>query len=126
MASSDAEKASENILPGLGLPADHMASDGFRNAFRVHADGDQCAANGVCLREKRMMAFINEITDKPDWERKVFDEGIVAKWKSEADSQPRVGRDVYMSDEMFNFVSLGLLSFPALASLRTPRELCLY
>lgn len=31
-----------------------------------------------------MLFFINTITDKADWLRKVFDEDIVAKWKLEA------------------------------------------
>jgi hypothetical protein len=31
-----------------------------------------------------MLAFIDSITDKPDWTRKVFDLDIVAKWKEEA------------------------------------------
>ncbi|KAJ4300973.1 hypothetical protein N0V90_003062 [Kalmusia sp. IMI 367209] len=36
------------------------------------------------LRERWMLTFINQVTDKPNWERKVFDEGIVARWKKEA------------------------------------------
>ncbi len=31
-----------------------------------------------------MIGFINVITDKPEWTRKVFDEKIVAKWRAEA------------------------------------------
>ncbi|KAL8992011.1 MAG: hypothetical protein Q9169_007449 [Polycauliona sp. 2 TL-2023] len=30
------------------------------------------------------MALMNTITDKPDWQHKVFDEAIVKKWRSEA------------------------------------------
>ncbi|KAL8811131.1 MAG: hypothetical protein Q9200_002041 [Gallowayella weberi] len=30
------------------------------------------------------MALVNAITDKPDWQHKVFDDTIVAKWKAEA------------------------------------------
>ena len=29
------------------------------------------------------MDMINRITDKPDWQKKVFDEEIVAKWRTE-------------------------------------------
>ncbi|KAF7977248.1 hypothetical protein HWV62_4363 [Athelia sp. TMB] len=36
------------------------------------------------LREFAMMRLMNAITDKPGWNSKVFDEEIVAKWKSEA------------------------------------------
>lgn len=31
-----------------------------------------------------MMAIMNKITDKPDWDKKVFDESIVRKWRQEA------------------------------------------
>ena len=27
-----------------------------------------------------MMVMVDQITDKPEWRRKVFDEEIVAKW----------------------------------------------
>jgi hypothetical protein len=30
-----------------------------------------------------MLSFINSVTDKPEWSRKVHDEAIVAKWKAE-------------------------------------------
>lgn len=30
-----------------------------------------------------MMQIMNVITDKPEWERKVFDEHIIAKWREE-------------------------------------------
>lgn len=31
-----------------------------------------------------MMHFVDKITDKKGWERKVFDEGIAEKWRAEA------------------------------------------
>lgn len=31
-----------------------------------------------------MLDFINPATDGREWERKVFDEGIVGRWKKEA------------------------------------------
>ncbi|SPO01603.1 uncharacterized protein DNG_04276 [Cephalotrichum gorgonifer] len=61
---------------------------------------------GVMVRELRMMAFIGDITDKPDWERKVLDEAIVDKWRAEADAQPPTSppdADVFMSKAMFDF-----------------------
>lgn len=33
-----------------------------------------------------MIAFMDQITDKPDWEHKIFDETIVGKWKAEVAS----------------------------------------
>lgn len=41
--------------------------------------------NGL-LNGNSMIAFMDQITDKPNWENKVFDETIVAKWKTEVDS----------------------------------------
>lgn len=31
-----------------------------------------------------MLNFVEQITNKPEWSKKVFDEAIVAKWKHEA------------------------------------------
>lgn len=61
------------------------------------------------------MGFINQISDKPNWEEKVFDETIVAKWKEEAKmaSHQNLDGDVFLSDKMFENVSstriLGIL-----------------
>ncbi|KAL8888570.1 MAG: hypothetical protein Q9215_004019 [Flavoplaca cf. flavocitrina] len=35
------------------------------------------------MRDFVIMELVNAITDKPDWEFKVFDEAIIAKWKAE-------------------------------------------
>ncbi|GME31037.1 hypothetical protein GTA08_BOTSDO13229 [Neofusicoccum parvum] len=35
-------------------------------------------------RERSMLAVINALSDKPGWERKVFDDTIVARWRAEA------------------------------------------
>ena len=54
-----------------------------------------------------MMEFMNRITDKPGWEKKVFDEIITKKWKSEALSAPSID----ISERMVNWVGhLALLS----------------
>ena len=50
-------------------------------------------------------SFISTISDKPEWDRKVFDDAIVAKWREEAMNMPRVDDDdVYMSERMFENV----------------------
>lgn len=36
------------------------------------------------MRERVIIAVTAALKDKPDWERKVFDEAIVGKWKLEA------------------------------------------
>jgi len=47
-----------------------------------------------------MLELINQITDKPDWQRKVFDREILKKWKAEALKDP-----VVLSRKMFRAVS---------------------
>ena len=34
-----------------------------------------------------MMQMMNLLTDKPEWDRKLFDDDILAKWRREALSQ---------------------------------------
>ena len=46
------------------------------------------AAQPTTKRELAIVAVINQLTDKKGWEKKVFDKGIVAKWKDEAISAP--------------------------------------
>lgn len=48
-----------------------------------------------------MIAMMNDVTAKPDWEAKVFDESIVNKWRSEAASEI-----MNFSHTMFDFVRL--------------------
>lgn len=48
-----------------------------------------------------MMDLINRLTDKQDWEHKIFDDTITARWRAEVLAAP--GRDV--SGKMFDWVS---------------------
>ena len=48
-----------------------------------------------------MTYLINTITDKPEWDRKVFDEEIVNRWRNEA-LFPDTGN---FSEKMFDYVS---------------------
>ncbi|KAG4439283.1 hypothetical protein IFR05_005216 [Cadophora sp. M221] len=52
------------------------------------------------LREFTMLHIMNALTDKPDWEDKVFDDTIAEKWKTEVMTTP--GRDV--SQKMADWV----------------------
>lgn len=58
-----------------------------------------------------MLEFINQITDKPSWNSKIFDKEIVDKWKEEAvrwdESLPEKG-DWWLSEEMFRVCVLEL------------------
>lgn len=88
-------------FPGFGLCIDHEED----NPFPLAIGDDPWGSKGVTLREKRMLDFVNKITDKPDWEVKVFDETIVSRWRAEADVRPPdLDGDVYLSQQMFDFV----------------------
>ncbi|KAE8362275.1 hypothetical protein BDV27DRAFT_166341 [Aspergillus caelatus] len=99
------------ILPGFGQPLnDNLPTiekeegpyKGQRRRF-PHALRDSCYSVGVSVRERRMLDFINKITDKPEWERKVFDEDIVSKWRSEACEHSEELDDYYLSAAMFDY-----------------------
>ena len=46
------------------------------------------------VRERTILALINELTDMPDWHRKVFDIDFTFKWKSE---KLMTGKDITRS-----------------------------
>ena len=48
-----------------------------------------------------MLSLMNTLTDKPDWGRKVFDEGITKKWRQEA----KENRELDISERMLDWVS---------------------
>ena len=55
-----------------------------------------------------MLFFVDGITDKPDWTRKVHDEDIVGKWKQEARELDwgKVIEGGSMTEKMLAYVSL--------------------
>ncbi|KAI0875172.1 hypothetical protein GGS24DRAFT_500123 [Hypoxylon argillaceum] len=93
-------------LPGFGKPLTEPPSP-EKNYF-LHAlwHGRRFESAGLKQREVRMMQFMNDITDKPGWEHKVFDEGIVNRWREEAMGPQLQGThldgDVFMSEKMFD------------------------
>lgn len=62
------------------------------------------AAEPATVRERAMIAMMDSITDKPDWNRKIFDEKIVGKWRQEA-----LDSDIDVSDKMLDWVCLMIL-----------------
>ena len=65
-------------LPGFGLPVNYRPGDYFSNAVL------DWSGTILTVRELNMMAIMDKITDKSDWDRKVFDDTIVRKWRQEA------------------------------------------
>jgi len=96
------------LLPGFGLPVEYLPKwtrDASKSERFPHAIADFFAGGGVSVRERRMLDFINTISDKPEWERKVHDEEIVSKWRAEAVTHSDELGDWVLSEKMFNFVS---------------------
>lgn len=80
LAGHDANSADGIALPGIGLPlSQHSAlpTEGRCGYWYEHA-------LPVTVRERVMMAIMATLKDKPDWERKVFDDLIVGRWRAEA------------------------------------------
>ncbi|EOD46472.1 putative duf1665 domain containing protein [Neofusicoccum parvum UCRNP2] len=92
-------------LPGFGLPVDTLLDWSRENNSErfPHAIADFFASDGVTVRERRMLDFITLITDKPEWHRKVFDDQIVSKWKSEACRYDQTSQDDFLSNPMFDY-----------------------
>ncbi|KAI3338434.1 hypothetical protein F4824DRAFT_80710 [Ustulina deusta] len=94
-------------LPGFGKPLTQLSQQREGKYF-MHAlwDAWRFESAGLKLREVRMMEFMNQITDKPEWDRKVFDEEIVNTWRKEAmgpgAQQMDLDGDVYMTQKMFD------------------------
>ena len=59
-----------------------------------------------------MIQLMNEITDKPSWDRKVFDETITEKWRQEA----RDAENLDITEAMLDWVSQVLLINPKIHS----------
>ncbi|KAI7385473.1 hypothetical protein KC336_g17962 [Hortaea werneckii] len=71
------------------------------------------------LRERAMMAVLNKLTEKPDWERKVYDDGILAKWREESrrfgKSMRLAGPDDGFSDAMFDYCTAELRDYASIS-----------
>lgn len=89
-------KATAKSLPGYGktLAISRYTTDRYPTAVV------DWVATPICLREKNMLGFINAITDKADWNKKVFSEEIVSKWRSEALDPEQLN----LSEKCFSYV----------------------
>jgi hypothetical protein len=69
-------------VPGFGgIPIEHELNCEDRFAHGIN-DWQQVPA--VTAREFAMVAVMNTLTDKPDWQVKIFDDQAVASWREEA------------------------------------------
>ncbi len=86
-------------LPGFGLPVNYRPDEYFPNAVL------DWSGTILTVRELNMMAIMDKITDKPNWDQKVFDDTIVKKWRQEALATE--GMDV--SEKMLDWVGFSFL-----------------
>jgi hypothetical protein len=80
--------------PGIDLPLRYLRQEGKHDVdYYRHGsfEGADCESELIQVREVFMMILMDRLTDKPNWHEKVFDEGIVAKWRNEALTQPEDG-----------------------------------
>ncbi|RDA92039.1 hypothetical protein CP533_0984 [Ophiocordyceps camponoti-saundersi (nom. inval.)] len=71
-------------LPGYGLPLGYLPPSTSRFPVLMGIRKKDWAAKTLLVREVCMLKFMEDITNKPEWWRKVRDEQISAKWKAEA------------------------------------------
>ncbi|KAI7550002.1 hypothetical protein KC331_g3454 [Hortaea werneckii] len=81
------------------------------NALRWHG-------TPATLRERDMIAVLDKLTDKPDWEQKVYDDTILAKWREECkqagESMRIAGRGEGFSDAMFDYCAAELRDYASI------------
>ena len=80
--------------PGHGLPINHTL-----DKYLVKPIIDW-SGTILTVRELSMLALMDRITDKPFWHHKVFEQGIVDKWRKEAEES-----DMDVSVKMLDWVS---------------------
>ena len=100
-------------LPGYGVPLDHYAKDENNKGFDHPLLSTRGAGPILPVREYEMMEFMNRVTDKVEWEEKVYKDEIVEEWRREnVDEQGgEEGGDRDFSLEMFEWVSVFFLFF---------------
>ncbi|KAI1750232.1 hypothetical protein F4782DRAFT_532767 [Xylaria castorea] len=77
-------------LPGFGMPLNQLPELGGKYFMHALWDGWRFKSAVPKVQEVRMMDM-NQITDKPGWDRKFFDEEIVNRWREEAMGPPEYG-----------------------------------
>lgn len=75
-------------VPGFGLPLDWSPSGNTYDGGQFNHGANDFRPNRMTAHEVMMLRFMDAVTDKPDWNLKVHDEGIVAKWQAESTSNP--------------------------------------
>ncbi|KAJ3492053.1 hypothetical protein NLG97_g5484 [Lecanicillium saksenae] len=69
-------------FPGFGKSLDWMPAPGERFPTLL---ADDWRASTLTIRELFMLWFTEQITNKPNWQAKVYDDAIIEKWRAEVD-----------------------------------------
>ncbi|KAJ5376113.1 Protein of unknown function DUF4246 [Penicillium cosmopolitanum] len=94
-----------SLMPGFNVPLNKLPK---KNVFDSYAEGFPLALlpeemeagmYATTQREIVMMRFMNTIMEKPEWDRKIFDTEITAKWRNEI---AQSGQDV--SPKMIDWI----------------------
>ncbi|KAL2827946.1 hypothetical protein BDW59DRAFT_159904 [Aspergillus cavernicola] len=91
-------------LPGFTLPLNFKPEISWNDTRFPNALDSDDITGGCCgyiftLRELLMMQIMESITNKPDWDKKVWNEEITNKWRKELSES---GKDV--TEPMINYI----------------------
>lgn len=98
-------------LPGFGLRINYMPGKRFPDAPLTWA------AQPLTARETCMLNLVEQVTNQPSWNKEVFDEEIVARWKNEALTSDWEAAGILHGDfteAMFDYVSGDAVPSPSL------------
>ncbi|KAK4495485.1 hypothetical protein PRZ48_013817 [Zasmidium cellare] len=120
VARINAKREAQTIKPGELMGLDRPVN-GYPERNFIEVDGKRPRFpnaiqdwNGtpLTLRERSMIAFMNEITDKPEWARKVNDEEIAGKWRKEREEKEKEAEpERALSEKMFDYCLLELRDY---------------
>ncbi|KAL4860838.1 hypothetical protein BDV12DRAFT_87738 [Aspergillus spectabilis] len=103
----DEKKSPSLDLPGFNLPLDFRPTrDWNQPVFGNGLDGQDREDGYVgylyTIKELAMMQIMETITDKPNWQEKIFNDAITAKWREEIQDEETVTEAMmdYMLDEL--------------------------
>ncbi|KFY32862.1 hypothetical protein V495_08667 [Pseudogymnoascus sp. VKM F-4514 (FW-929)] len=77
--------------PGVNIDLHCYSNDGPTYSIGAHTNCWGAESQLLPVREVFMMALMDQLSDKVNWHKKVFDEQIVSKWRKEALEQPEDG-----------------------------------
>ncbi|KAI6900471.1 hypothetical protein KC318_g8352 [Hortaea werneckii] len=111
---------------GYQLPLNAATELGFRKQneffpFEKYPSANPIRWHGTpaTLRERDTIAVLDKLTDKPDWERKVYDDGILGKWREECKQMGEfmriAGRGEGFSDAMFDYCAAELRDYASIS-----------